>query len=367
MIQNNRLNFKQLSEKFFFGQTILLLSLLPSVLYAQKNKTWIKNPQMPLKEFQAHIKALGPSHRSYAHQLLIQKKEQAKAFGLKDKLLKAQEFYLSGEGDKAEKAFQQISRLAPSADWDEEDRRIILYSFLRLAQSEQDSEKRKALLLSTIDFALFQNEIVNYPDHHLFPPPLMKELKALQEKSNSLLVDWTAIFPDHEIILINGKMINKKEKTKIPSAFYRISSFSSSHQDWSKNIKLSELLTQKIKTKSLTKGPCEKLQISPHWQEGNREILPFSNCPKTAVLSFENNKVHPVKNNRSEPFAQSGDSFSFNTESLIPEEKASSLKKQSLLSDIPPWLILGAGVIVISILISLDQDEKKPKTGDYIL
>ena len=361
----------------------ILCLMLPLYSFAQKNEgpIWIKAPQMPANEFKAHIKSLGFPHINYARHLLKQKRKRAKSFQLKDKLLVAQELYLSGDGEGAIKAFQKITKLAPLADWDKEDRRIILYSFLRIAQSEEDREKRKALLLSASAFALFKINNVNYPDYDLFPPPMMEELRLFQEKSNALFVDWKVIFPNHEIILINGEEMSKDQKAKIPQAFYRVSTLSSSHQPWSKNLNLSELLTQEIKTKRLTKGPCNQLKMQWNEEQKNIQILPFSACPKPAVLNFEKNKPTKKrknhkktftkktseKNNSLDQFKPSDALYSIDSSLLNSEDFESQLEdeKQAKLSNIPPWLIVGAGVLVFSLVISLSH-KKESKKGDYI-
>ena len=315
---------------------LLVVLIIPQLLSAQ-GKIWIKAPQMPLNEFKAHIKTLDSSHISYSQNQLQQKRAQAKFFQLKNQLLKAQEFYLSGEGIKAIEAFQKITQLAFKADWDEEDRRIILYSFLRMAQNEKDPEKRKALLLSAGDFASFPINSRNYPDHNLFPPPLIEELNLLQEKTNNFSLDWEATFPDHEIILINGRQMQKDKKTNLPQALYRVTALSSSHQPWSQSLNLSELITQTIKTQSLTKGSCENLQIRNE-EQINLQILPFSDCPPSVILRFKKNQASI--------------------------QESVQIKKAKF-SNIPPWLIVGAGVVTLSIIISLNQN-KKNKKGDYV-
>lgn len=365
---------------------VLIFSQLSS---AEKTvtKIWIKAPQMPFKEFEAHIEAFGFPQVSYAQNLLIQKRKEAKSFQLKEKLIVAQELYLSGEGESAMKAFGQITDLALSADWDEEDRRIILYSFLRAAQNEEDWEKRKAILLSAISFALFKISNANYPDQDLFPPPLMEEIRLIQTKATFLLVDWKNIFPDHEIILINGEQVKKDKKIKIPQTFYRVSAFSSSHLPWSQNLNLSELLTRKIKTKSLTKGPCGKFQIKLNLKDESTQVLPFSNCPRPLTLRFEQNKSitknkkqgqdkklfakkASIKNNnldRLENLANSypPDTSLLNSEALLNGLGDSSLEQQERFSNIPPWLIMSAGITAFILVISLSQKNQKTK-GDYV-
>ncbi len=370
------------------------LFIFSPALSAQKDEgaVWVKPPQMPFQKFRAYIQAMGYPHISYAQRQLSQTRERAKSFQLKDRLLSAQDLYLSGEGEKALEAFRAISRQAIRADWDEEDRRIILYSFLRQAQSERDAEKRKALLLSASAFFLLKISGLNYPDYHLFPPPLMKELEALQTQSNSFQVHWKTIFPDHEIILINGKLMQNDERKKLPEAFYRISAFSSSHRPWLKKISLSELLTQKIRAKRLTAGPCGNLRVVLKGAD-NVRALPFSDCPRPPALRFKqggaiktellskNSQLSAFQNLDSDPAVDSPLSHSrlqdkqnplrqgvyqLHSSARLQDKLREFSPQKTWLSDIPPWVILGAGVVVFSLAVSLSQKSEQTPPGDYV-
>ena len=281
------------------------------------------------------------------------------------------------------KAFKQITDLALSADWTEEDRRIIFYSFLRQAQGEEDLEKRKALLLSASGFILFDNEGLKDSDKGLFPPPLMEELRLMKKQANFLSLDWEKIFPDHEILLINGRQIQKDIEVKIPQAFYRVSAFSSSHRPWSKNLSLSDLLLQDARTKSLTKGSCRNLQVQLERKEKNLELLAPSSCPDLPSLGFEEPKVLEKKRNERRDFSKSrlfvengGQSRLKNLESSLSSLNSELLNSDDFLApleDLPsekrsrlePWLLAGAGLAVFVLVISLNQ-KKKPQQGEYI-
>ena len=389
--------------------------LFPKFLLAQN--VWVKPTQASFEEFKAYMQALGVPHISYAQKQLERKRRQAQSFQLKKKLIPAQELYLSGEGERAIKAFNHIASSSLLADWEEEDWRIILYSFLRMAQSEEDPEKRKALLLSANAFSLSPINSVNYPDHYLFPPPLMEELDQLQKKANTLFVDWEKIFPHHEIILVNGQKMPRGKKAKISQALYRVTALSSSHKPWSKIVNLSSLLTQQIKTKSLTKGPCHNLKI---WQDkpGLLKLFQPLNCPEPETLRFEKAKKEPEEhkklikqgkgrisgkhksflsssdlksafskkrrksNNQPKPYQGKKelknlqfahfkkDDFYEMDSSLLNSEGFKShfeepAQQPDRLWDIPPWLIVGAGVVAFSLIVSLSQIEEK-KTTIYI-
>ena len=161
-------------------------------------------------------------------------------FKLKEKLLSAQHFYLDGKKERAVKMFNQIIRLAYSADWSEEERRIIMYSFFRSAQLEEEEEKKQALLILAGSFSIAPISPEVYSDFSLFPPPLMEKLSQIQERNNFLSINWSRIFPNHEIILLNGRRIEKNKEIELPQAPYKVTALSSSHQAWSQKISLSK-------------------------------------------------------------------------------------------------------------------------------
>ena len=344
--------------KFIFQKTIFFTLSAPYFLSAQ-NTIWVKAPHTPFDEFEAGIKTLDFS-TSYAEYKLKQKRAIAKAFKLKDKILQAQQFYLSGEDKKAIRSFRQITRLAALADWDREDRRIILYSFLRRAQSEEDKNKRKALLFSALDFAFFPINSESYRDYNLFPPPLMEELRLIQEKTPALYVHWESVFPQHEIILINGKKMRKEEKTRLPQSHYRVSAFSSSHQAWTQNLNLSELLSKKIQTKRLSKGYCENLKLALDKEAQNIKILNLSNCPKQTSLKFNDKQKKLTPNHSLDKLESFNNSYPLD---ILNSENGSFQNKSSPTSS---WLIAGAVVVALSIAISLSYSSNDKTTSDYI-
>lgn len=344
------LNVKEI--KYFIKKVLIRTVLIFTFLSAQlaQARVWIKDPRTPWIEFKAHVTALGTPNISYAQKQLQKKRKQAEAFQLKDKLLQAQELYLSGEGEKANKIFREIIKPALAFEWGKEDQRIILYAFLRIAQSEKDTEKRKALLLSARDFAVFPINKKNYPDYNLFPPPLMEELNLIQKKTNKLLLSGKDIFPHHEILLINGQIFEKNKKIKIPQAVYRVTALSSSHQTWSQVLNLSKLLTQKIKTKSLTTGPCGKLQTQG--VNENAQILAASKCPSLSPFSNEEQKQTELEKELAQKSASNW--------------KDSSKTTSEWISEMSPWIAVGLGAVILSLVIALGgKDTKKQERNIF--
>ena len=313
----------------------LLLFFIPfNFVTAQNNTIWVKSQYMPQENFMAFVES--NSANSYANYMLNKKREQAKNFKLKEQLLKAQEFYLLGEDKKAIKSFKDILNLAYKANWDKEERRIITYSFLRMAQLEEDFEKRKALLISGLDFLGTEENIEDYPDYSLFPPPLITELKEIKKNKNILSLDWNKIFPNHEIILLNGQKVEKDKISSLPHSFYKITALSSSHKEWSKNINLSELARLNIKTTSLTKGPCQKLELLIKAE--NIKFAPVSNCPKLNPFVLKTKTVN---------------NLALNSDNLILQTET---KKFQPPKNWQTWLLVGAGVISIFLVVSLSDN-----------
>ena len=355
-------------QGLFFVYFIFLS--FPNFSLAKKERVWIRSLGMSLNSFQIELEALGPSHISYAQSLLLEARKRADFFKLQDKLIVAQDLYLSGEETQAIEAFRKITLLALSADWDEEDRRIILYSFLRQAQLEKNKDKKQALLLSAVEFALFKINDKNYSDYRLFPPPFMEQLEDIQSNSNDITINWKRFFPDHEIVLINGKQISTEEPLVIPKGSYRISVFSSSHSSWSKNINLADLFTMRLKFKALTKGFCEKAKIRRKLNRDRVYLLPAENCSTSPFLAkksdFTSNHV-TEKTKALEDFFENNETFNISEKDIFsvfdgdPVEMNFEIKENEEFSDLKPWLIAGGGLVVITVILSLGSQKGNKK------
>ena len=340
------ITLKSFCKKTALKIVSLLFCLQPLASVSQSNTIWVKSLYSPLTEFLVFVES---SHSiSYSDYLLTERRARAKKFKLKERLLKAQELYLLAENKKAVQAFKSLSDLAYQADWNEEDRRIITYSLLRRAQLAEEPEKRKALLLKAGRFFIFKINKESYSDYDLFPPPLIEELQQIQAKRNELSLDWNNIFPDHEIILLNGRRLDKKNLYSLPQAVYKITALSSSHQTWSKNISLLELAGQKIKTASLTEGPCQKLELSESVKAKNIRPAPVSNCPKLNPFSLKTKEINLM---------------AFDPKNL--EEEKTKKSQQKKFKNWPAWAVAGAGIIALSLVLSLGGKKDK-KQDDYI-
>ena len=322
------------SLSYFFLVFYFILFSQPSI-----PDVWIKDVKTDFFKFTSHLASLDSTHLSYGEYLLKLKREETKTFQIKDLILKAQEFYLSGEVESALEIFKEITSLNHLADWNEEQRRVIFYSFLRRAQNEKNANKKQSLLLSAGQF-MISKITTDYPDYHLFPPPLLKELEQIQNQLGFLSIPLKAIFPNHEIILINGKQISLKEKIfKITESSYRVTVLSSSHTPWTKVVSISYLMNQSVKTKPLTLGYCKTLKIKNQWMKKDTQIFYNKNC--------ENDKYLEIKENQK--YKKGFDNVSNNNK----YEKFNFLK-----NNLPTWLVVGTAILTTGIVLSFVIDGK---------
>ena len=344
----------QRAHFFWTGGAVFICLFLSHSLLAKGKTVWIKPLQIPLADFRAYIQALGAPHITYAEHQRLRRRAQAEEFHLIDRIQKAQEFYLSGDLSSAKKSFQEITTLAHKADWSEEDRRIVLYGFLRLAQIETRPEKKKALLLSATDFSRKRITAEN-PDYKLFPPPLTEMFNSLLESQTRLTVKWSEVFPEHEIILINGEEAPRDTALQMPESSYRVTALSSSHAPYSKTVRLSRLLSHTISVKPLTVGYCENLKIKPEWSESSVRLLFPKKCPNSLQLS----RPQPLSRDELKP----------TDKGYIPisgGEKAEgdSSKKNPKVSK---WIWVAGGAIVLGFLIYVTggSSQSSPKPPVY--
>ena len=319
----------------FMFKKVFIIFLLSS--YFSKASIWIKAPHANFYEFKAHVISLGKDNISYADHLEKEQRSLNKDLDLKDKIIKAQKHYLSGELSSALKAFKKIIKMSFDADWTEGEKRAIFYSFLRLAQNEDNKNKRKALLMSGSQFMVDTVTKDNYPDYNLFPPPFLKELKDTQDSQVFLSVDWKTIFPNHETILLNGKKIDVNKDVRIPEGSYRVTALSSSHSPWIKVISLSYLSTQKIQTKALTSGYCESLKVK---------------IPKTKLFNTackKQNQISYLKTNKQDAIKDEA-IFENNILSKMKTKTQYINKDLILKNDKLPWFIAGTALVVGGVL-----------------
>ena len=338
----------------------LLLSvlLLQSQVVLAQNKVWLRGHDTPVEDFQVFLQ--NSSHVSYAKFQFHQLRKQAQTFQLKDKLISAQKLYLDGKKQKAMKFFNQITKLAYSAEWSKEDRRIILYAFLRSAQIQADEDKAQAFLNLARNFNGQDILPETYTDFKLFPPPLMSQLDKLQEKNLTLSPDWEVLFPQHEIVLINGQKIEKAQSLSLLPVSYRVTALSSTHRAWSRKVHLSQLVLKPIQAGRLTSGFCEKMELIPELKKRKGFQLfskPACKTSKDIVLGIE-----PIESLENEKGFQQDLELS----QKLNKDLEETPDKKNKWSHLPAWILVGAGVLALSLIVSLSGDKKSESEEDHV-
>jgi len=189
---------------------------------------------------------------SYAQYQLDREQTKPRPINLKSLLKQAQMEFLSYESHRSKNTFLLMTNNIHSFDWNNTDRKIIFYSLLRLAQMEKNLQKQKLYLQEAFIFSIGLKL-----DLQVFPPPLVKKYFDIKNSISSISIELENIFPDHEIILINGKQFFHKDKVSLPYGTYRVTGFSSSHKKWSQILSLSQLVSKKITTPPLMEGTCQ--------------------------------------------------------------------------------------------------------------
>ena len=344
---------------------------------------WIASPDISPIQLKAHVTALGKTHKTYAQSQWEYLKIKTKAFRLKEKIKKAQEAYLSGDNSRG--FFKDIVSVAYLGDWNAEQRRIILYAFLRLVQLESHPVRKKAFLISAGRF-IAEDLSSTYPEYSLFPPPLIEKLNSLRNKQNSFLVDWKRIFPRYEILLINGK--KAAAETRLKEGKYRITVLSSFQAPWVQTIDLSELLSGTFKPEPLTSGYCDSLRVKSQWNQKNIKLLKRKDCFKTysfdsrrPLLEEQKKDVFGAKNKsrfsynqKEELFKQGSMAGSSNLESSSQEllkgtskdfEKLEdlSLEEESFFNkkNLPKWIVIGGTALALGAFIALSDSKPSPE------
>ena len=348
----------------------LLLSfclLQTPVTVQAQSKVWLRAYDSPIEDFLVFLQS--SSRVSYAEFQLQYFRKKAQKFRLKEKLLSAQKLYLDAKKQKAMKFFNEITKEAYSADWSSEERRIITYAFLRSAQIQEEEEKTQAFLTLARNFYGENISKETYSDFELFPPPLMRQLEELQKTNTFVIPDWERIFPQHEILLINGQRIDKAQQKKFLAVSYRVTVLSSSHRAWSKSIHLSKLLLKPVVTARLTSGFCEKIVLIPELKKDKKfQLFSIPKCQSSEKLLLTE---QPVDSKKMEQDTELSQKVNVSLEEFLEREdmEKEEPSKENTNSYLMTWIIAGVGLIAVVLLASLgtknSKEKEKKKTFIY--
>ena len=309
---------------FLYHLLIVSFVLQPPLAHATSSTTFptilIRSVETTSTEFSAYAET--EPVKTYAQHQLDNKRKQPRPVKLQPLLKQAQMDFVSYDPNQSKKSFHLITEQIHSFDWNTEERKFIFYSLFRLAQLEKDLQKQKLLLQEALVFGMDLKL-----DLKLFPPPLVE--LYFQQKKVAVFVSLhlKKIFPQHEIILINGKFYSNQQKVKLPYGIYRISAFSSSHASWNQTLSLSQLISKKINTSALVSGSCRQPTFNPLSKNPVRILFPnfcVWNSLQHSLVKTEDNIV-PTDINMTEDLKE-------------PEQKSEWMEEE--------WIWIGAALIV---------------------
>lgn len=183
---------------------------------------------------------------------------------LNDDLKKAQILFLDGDLQLAKDQFAKVVEKKWSCDWADDERKLISFSFLRLAQMTTNLEAQKNYLYEAIQF-----DESFLPDEALFPPPLVAVYKTLLQqlpRQKIVLPDFSKKF---SALLRNGRFISLANLTlETQAGKARYTFVSDAYLPEKLFINLTELEALTVEPQPLAYGECESMQVheSLKWQ-----------------------------------------------------------------------------------------------------
>ena len=262
-------------NRFFFIFICLFLS--QEIL---GKKPLIQSQDTSFVEYQAYLQAHSKyiSVINYKKNIHPFKKHKNEIFNL---FTKAQKSYLKKNIKKNIKIFKKIIHLKFKDDWTFSERKIIFYSFLRLA--ELDIKNTNYWIKESLFFDLFQR-----PSTHFFSPPFQK--KWIKQKKQLKLISFKipkSLKKDFPIVKINGQTLKSNKKIKlVDDILYRFHFLSNTYKPIILIAKPNNIESDIYFKTKLVEGSCEhpqfstkkiKLALFPQACLGEERIFTFMN------------------------------------------------------------------------------------------
>ncbi len=250
-----------------------------SFCYVAEAEVVVRHPDV---DTASYFKAINAGSVSVVDHIESHLPAQADEKRLLQKFERAQKLFLSSDLDAAKVAYIEIAEEAFRADWSETQRKVITLSFLRVAQLSNDPHAVEDYLVRAVHFG-WQIEI----DSTMFPPPLVSQYSEIlaRERSKSLQVDFKEKFPQHDLIIIDGKRV-KADLLRAYTVFpgrHRVTAVSNSHQLFTQELTLSQLNLIKADVPAFAIGNCDEPSLSGYQSldsEVIRVVFP-NDCSRT--------------------------------------------------------------------------------------
>ena len=290
-------------------------------------------------EFKAFIRA--EIALTYASYQLNRLRGSARPIHIEDLLKKSQAEFLSPKPISAMHTYHKVIKHIHAFDWNEEERKNIFYMLFRAAQLEEKLEKKKLFLQEALVFG--QDLKLDFT---LFPPPLVKNYLDIKKNIALVPLDLKKIFPQHELVLINGKEYTFSQSVLLAYGTYRVTAFSSAYVPWSKTIALPNLVSQVVRTKPLVQdGNCEagaRLNAVPKIDQKNIRILFPNFCTWNAKNKVIKKYFNAIDRNKKEKLSK--------TSKFIHKWNKEKILK---------WTAIGSGIFIGAMLLFNKENNKE--------
>ncbi len=204
---------------------------------------------------------------------------------------KAQILFLDGNLDKAKQQFLIVTEKKWSCDWAESERQLILFSFLRMAQIEQEAARQTQWLKQAVQF---DSEWT--PDPSVFPPPLISQFASVRRQSVVQKIVLPAFAQKFSALLRNGRFISLAQLSlEASSGKARFTFVSDTYQIETVFMTLSELEQLSLQPQPLVIGDCNDFQLSENlkWIE-NVSVFFALNCVKSSPQTSNSGAVAKI-------------------------------------------------------------------------
>jgi hypothetical protein len=192
---------------------------------------------------------------------------------------RAQVLFLDGNLERAKQQFLIVTEKKWSCDWAESERQIILFSFLRMAQIEQEPPRQSHWLNQAVEF-----DTEWTPDNAVFPPPLIAQFSLVRRQTKLQKIVLPAFAQKFSALLRNGRFMSLSQLAiEANSGKARYSFVSDTYQIETVFVSLSELEQLSIQPQPFVVGDCDDFQLSENlkWIE-NVAVFHSLNCIKSS-------------------------------------------------------------------------------------
>lgn len=190
---------------------------------------------------------------------------------------KAQILFLDGNLEKAKQQFLIVVEKKWACDWAEGERQIVLFSFLRMAQLEQEDTRQNNWLQKALQY-----DVEWTPDSSIFPPPLLQKYNTLRRQTLSQKITLPEFSQKFSALLRNGRFVSLAQLTlEAPAGQARYTFVSDTYQIETVFLTLSELEQLSLQPKPFITGDCNGFEVSENlkWIE-NISVFHSLNCVK---------------------------------------------------------------------------------------